>query len=92
VSRASAAVASRAFGTVEEAAAMYRPIRTAVAKAFEGVDLSGDAWLEDGTARLASLSDTLPDAVRKMDWTAFTEALRRAQVGAAVAGYTAPLA
>jgi hypothetical protein len=50
--------------------------------------MSGDTWLEDGTARLASLSDTLPDAVRKMDWSAFTEALRRAQVGAAVAGYT----
>ena len=89
VADAAAAVASKAFASVEDMAAFYGPIRQVVGMAFKDIDTSQDGWFESGITRLTELSGSLPDAVRAMDFNAFIDALRQAQNGAAVEGYTA---
>ena len=89
VADAAAAVASKAFTSVEDMAAFYGPIRQVVGMAFNDIDTSKDGWFEHGMARLTELSASLPSAVRAMDFNAFADALRQAQNGAAAEGYKA---
>lgn len=89
VADAAAAVASKAFASVEDMAAFYGPIRKTVGEAFKDIDTSKNGWFEEGMARLTELSSSLPESVRAMDFNAFTDALRLAQNGASAEAYTA---
>ena len=82
-----AGVASRSFDTAEEAAAMFNPIRNAVRRAFDGIDTNAADWQLQAVARLQSLQESLPPALRSMDWSAFETALKEAMNAAAVEAY-----